>query len=217
MNQSIASQNQWPAPNGAQPSKRPATVPYVEWRATADDTWRAVFRRASGKTKTLLVIPLPDDIKEPWYSPAYLAALTRSQLRPGKIREVLESLPYSLARCIQLYKSSGELTRRSTATQMQFDRAAAMLSTHYGWIDVRQMSPGSAAFLTSTNAARDHRCKPQEVGAVLTVVLDYAARQGTHTDLQAALEGLQFRTRRVLPKQPRVTDLIENPAHEVAA
>lgn len=140
--------------------------------------------------KQPLRVAFPDNAIEPWYSPAYMAALTRTNLRPGKLREVLCRLPFSLARCIGLYKTSGELVRRTPAYQMLFDYAAEMLCMRFGWVDVRQMTPGAAAFLTSRSD------RPQDVGAVLSTVLAYAARQGI---------GTWTGRRRILPVQVRTT------------
>lgn len=166
------------------------TAPYINKRTLLDGTVRWEFRYKASRMQQPLRIALPDNATEPWYSPAYLTALTRTPLRPGKIRGVLQSLPFSLARCIGLCKTSGELARRHPAYQMQFDRAAEMLCMRFGWIDVRQLTPGAAAFLTSRSD------RPQDVGAVLSAVLTHAARQriGTWTG-----------RRRVLPEQPRAS------------
>ena len=174
------------------------SIPYVRPVSNAAGVRRFEFWYKTRRMKKGIQAPLPDDLEEPWYSPAYFSVLTHTEQRQGKIRAVLECLPFSLARCIQLYKISGNFAKRSPSTRIQFDRAAEMLCMRFGWVDVRQMSPGVADRLTSLIAARDNRCKPQEVRAAINTVLAYAARQGTHPELQAALEGLPFRSRRVL-------------------
>lgn len=148
------------------------TAPYMHQRVLTDGTVKWDFRFKTSRMKQPLRVAFPDNEIEPWYSSAYALALTRTKLRPGKIREVLQSLPFSLARCIGLYKTSGELARRTPTYQMVFDNAAEMLCMRFGWVDVRQMTPGAAAFLTSRSD------RPQDVGAVLSVVLAHAARQG---------------------------------------
>lgn len=167
------------------------TASYIRKRILESGTVKWEFLYKTRRMKQAIRTALPDDAIEPWYSPAYMTALTRSTLRPGKVREVLQSLPFSLARCIGLFKTSSELAQRSPAAQMLFDRSAEMLCRKFGWVDVRQLTPGAAAYLTSTSD------RPQDVGAVLSTVLAHAAAQGI---------GTWTGRRRVLPKQPRVGD-----------
>ncbi|TGN67328.1 hypothetical protein E4L95_05335 [Paracoccus liaowanqingii] len=167
------------------------TAPYIRKRILDSGTVKWDFVYKAGRMKQALRIALPDNAIEPWYSPAYMTALTRTTLRPGKVREVLQSLPFSLARCIGQFKTSGELAKRSPAAQMLFDRSAEMLFNKFGWVDVRELTPGGAAFLTSASD------RPQDVGAVLSTVLAHAARQGI---------GTWTGRRRVLPAQPRSGD-----------
>lgn len=66
------------------------TAPYIRKRILESGTVKWEFLYKTGRMKQAIRIALPDDTIKPWYSPAYMTALTRTTLRPGKLREVLQ-------------------------------------------------------------------------------------------------------------------------------
>ncbi|MTD99063.1 hypothetical protein GIY56_02040 [Paracoccus sp. YIM 132242] len=109
----------------------------------------------------------------PTYSPAYPTALTRKGLLPGEVREVLQGLPYSLARCIRQYQLHGEPPRRTSAARLaELQAEANRLAGCLGWIDVRKLDAHELHCIVQT-------CSSPAAGRmVLHLVLSHAARQG---------------------------------------